>query len=152
MIEVITADPNSGVTGIFDLVTTSGVDDIYLYPVYGAAEVSLASHAEGDMDPSVPGLGEEDAAAFAIALTQPDLYENTYGISADEAGDLDDDFDIDFDDIDDFVKALNEAGVGMTMDRMIEIVQAAQHKVPEPSTLLLAAVSGMGLLVRRRRK
>ena len=96
-------------------------------------------------DPSVPGVGPEDAAAFAIALTNPELYVNTYGIEADEAGDIDDDFDIDFDDIDDFVALIP----GMSMAEMMEIIRAAQ-RVPEPAGLTQCLVSCC-LLFRTKR-
>jgi hypothetical protein len=144
-----------GITGTFDDVITDGVDDIVLVPSYGASPLSalgvgalggggdsvyLTSFEEGDMDPFTPGIGEEDAVAFALALTDPDTYRNTYGISADEMGDIDDigDHGLDFDDIDDFVRLLNEhIGGGMTMARMFQIIEEVQA-VPEPSGLSLA--------------
>ena len=140
MIEVITA---SSVTNTFEDVMTIGVDDILLAPVYGANSVSLLSIAEGDMNPFIPGIGEEDAVAFALALTDPVAYRDTYGISADEAGDIDDigDSGLDFDDIDDFVKLLNEAtGSSLTLAQMFQIIEEVQA-IPEPTGLALALLA-----------
>ena len=150
VINFITA---GGVTGTFDRVITTGVDDYFLAPFYpggvAAAGVSMSGASapvaagamvfeEGDMDPSVPGLGEEDAAAFALGLTDPDAYAGLYGIDPIESGNIDDDSDFDFDDIQPFVDLLNNAlPAGMTMARMMEIVGAAQNPVPEPTGSVL---------------
>lgn len=152
VIEVLSAN---SFTGTFDDVLTTGVDDIYLAPVYdpNAGIVALASYAEGDMDPFTPGIGEEDAVAFALALTDPVAYRNMYGISADEAGDIDDigNNGLDFDDIDDFVRLLNQhIGDSMTMARMFEIIAEIQA-VPEPNTLALGLLACCVHSSRRQR-
>jgi T5SS/PEP-CTERM-associated repeat protein len=146
IVEVITAQK---VTGTFDKVVTQGADDLYWAPIYSETAMALRSFEEGDMDPRSPGLGEEDAIAFALGLTDPDGYESLFGIEAAEAGDMDDDFDIDFDDIEPFVAALNRTlGGTMTTQRMIEIIRAAQA-VPEPSGIALAWL-GLALATARR--
>lgn len=177
-LEVMLADPNAapvgtvfevmttnGITGTFQNVSTVGADDIVLVPTYGISplvslpqvgalafgdSVYLTSFAEGDMDPFTPGLGEEDAVAFALALTDPVAYRNTYGISADEMGDIDDLNGLDFDDIDDFVQLLNEAtGGSMSMAQMFRIIEEVQA-VPEPNALALVLAAG-GLVLGRLR-
>lgn len=162
--EVMTTD---SITGTFDDVITTGVDDIILVPSYGTspfsalgvgahssgASVYLTSVAEGDMNPFVAGIGEEDAVAFALALTDPDTYRNTYGISADEAGDIDDigDNGLDFDDIDDFVRILNQhIGGTITMARMFQIIEEAQA-VPEPAATQLVLLASLSVVAMRGR-
>lgn len=147
VIEVVSAN---SVTGTFDRVITTGVDDIFLAPIYGAGSVSLQSMNIGDMNLS-GGYDEADAVAFALALTDPESYFNTYAMEGNETGDTDFDADIDFDDIDDFVDLLNGNLVGgMTMQRMMEIVQTAQQQVPEPTGLVIV-LSGCFLLFPSRR-
>lgn len=163
VINFISAD---GITGTFARMITTGVDDYFLAPIYGGetplAALSAAAGGapaaagamvfeEGDMDPSVPGLGEEDAVAFALALTDPDTYVVTYGIDPIESGNIDDDSDFDFDDIQPFVDLLNGSLVGgMTMAQMLEIIQDAQHPVPEPSSLAMSLMGCYLMLLLRR--
>ena len=147
VIEVITTDGN--VTGKFDSVLTTGVNDIYLAPIYGDSFVALQSLALGDMN-QVDGLNADDAVAFALALTDPDEYFDAYFISGSEPGDIDLDGILDFDDIDDFVALLNaELPEGFSMAQMMEIIQAAQP-VPEPTGLVLS-LAGCFLLCPSRR-
>ena len=168
VINFITAD---GITGTFDRMITTGVDDYFLAPIYSGGNVVAAAASssaastgapvvagamvfeEGDMDPSVPGLGEEDAIAFALGLTDPATYTATFGIDPIESGNIDDDSDFDFDDIQPFVALLNSSLVaGMTMERMMDIIQAVQV-VPEPNSvvLLFLGICGWGPTLRKGR-
>ena len=73
-----------------------------------------------------------------------------FGTSADEAGDIDDENGLDFDDIDDFVALLNQhIPSGMTMARMFQIIESVQ-RVPEPAGLPLALCFGFSLLMNRQ--
>lgn len=163
-LEIVVDDPNTltvgnifgsitagSISGEFDDVIAEGADDFYFRPIYAATTASLQLFAEGDMNPFTPGLTEEDAVAFALALTDPVQYRNTYGVSADEAGDIDDLNGLDFDDIDDFVKLLNEAtGGSMSMTQMFRIIEEVQA-VPEPTSQLQALCMVFVLLRLRRR-
>ena len=166
MVELMLDDPNafvlgtpveiisaSTIDGEFDDVFVQGNDDLTIAQIYDSDSFSVLIAEEGDMDPFTPGIGEEDAVAFALALTDPVAYRNTYGISADEAGDIDDigDNGLDFDDIDDFIKLYNEAtGGSLSMARMFRIIEQVQS-VPEPSSAILGAFACCYSLLRRNR-
>lgn len=138
MIEVLTAG-NTMSTEFVDVITT-GTEDFFFAPVYTQFDVALLSFDEGDLDMNGDGVSTDDVDDFALALTDPDRYRDGpspgypfgHGASAQEAGDIDDDGDIDVDDIDDFAGL-----VGMTVSGLKHQIQLYSAQIPEPSALTL---------------
>ncbi len=144
---------------IFDSIETVGNDDIYFVPVYSAtsgalggdaplaalttgAGVSVAVFQEGDMTGDAI-FDQEDVNAFALALTDPLEYFNQYFIFGDQSGDIDDDGDIDFDDIDNFAALIP----GMSTTQVLAAIRGMPEQVPEPGTWPLLLV-GMPFLLK----
>ncbi len=86
----------------------------------------------GDLDGDAD-VDFDDIDDFVEALNDPQGYENTFGVSPAGRGDIDLDGDHDFDDIGAFVQLLNAGVAGLTV-------------VPEPSTLCLVGLAGLGVL------
>ncbi len=62
------------------------------------------------------------------ALTDPLEYFNQYFIFGDQSGDIDDDGDIDFDDIDNFAALIP----GMSTTQVLAAIRGMPEQVPEP--------------------
>ena len=164
VIEVITAG-DIGPDDFFEEVTLVGVpSDLFIAPLYNfqtpvstsetgdisaittpASNMFLGTYNEGDMN--LDNLVDpNDAIDFALALADPDGYFSTHFIDGSLSGDIDDDGDIDFDDLDDFALS-----VGMSIAELQAIVEAF-NRVPEPSTCsLLGVILATGSLVAGRR-
>ena len=129
--------------------TTSGAEDIYFAPIYPQVSAAASNLAlletssslflglfdEGDMNQDGT-IDSQDASSFALALTDPDTYFDTFFIDGPESGDIDDDGDIDFDDIDDFAGLIP----GMSVARLLTLMQTP---VPEPSSTLLMCLGAV---------
>jgi len=162
VIEVITAgDIAPG--EFFDEVSLVGVPaDFFIAPLYNfqpnaingqvAAIASLVGppsnmylgvYNEGDMNLDNT-VDTADAIDFALALSNPNEYFFQHFIDGALTGDIDDDGDIDFDDIDDFA-----GKVGLSLAELQAIIDD-YNRVPEPATFLLVAmVFAIGLLTPR---
>ena len=164
VVDLVTADNITPGT-IFDSVVTSGSDDMYFAPIYGLAAFSVGLYQEGDMDRDGELEDDDDPAAFALAITDPTGYFETYFIDGPEAGDVDNDNDLDFDDIDGFVDLF---GGALSVSQMFALIaempmgystiheNSSDHEnpsesmstaacndyIPEPSTIWLMLLAG----------
>ncbi len=154
-IQILTAESITEDLSTFEVI---GNDDLFFVLRIEAIDggmIALFSDGfdEGDMNRDGGTPDVNDVPVFALALTDPISYRGSYGISAREAGDLDDDGDCDVDDIDDFADML-----GMSLEELTERIQAHSNNVPEPSSLLLVMCSccivpaSRGRWLRRRVK
>jgi len=161
--EVLTAG-NLAPDERFDDVNVVGTQDFYFAVRYlesglpagvpsGAAAFTARSglnldvYEIGDMNPEILGLDASDVDAFAMALTNKEAYRSRYQVEADDAGNCDGLFGLDFDDIDEFVALFDGA---VTTSQVMLAIRNAQH-VPEASTWALAAAAGAISVVKRRR-
>ena len=85
-------------------------------------------------------LDFDDLNPMVLALTSPVTYEATYGIPPIQNGDIDGNGGVEFDDINPLVALLTGG----------DAASASLSNVPEPSTFVLATLSLLGLLGRRR--
>ena len=98
-----------------------------------------------------PGDLLDMAGECIVDHCHPDEYFNIYDVLPVHSGNIDDMGGFDYDDIDNFVDLLNDKlPLGMTMARMMEIVQAAQTSVPEPTGLALSLAVCFFLIPSRR--
>ena len=166
MIEIITTGSISA-GEVFDDVNSIGLaDGLYIAPLYtgigsllaggegiaasvaalsGGGSVFVEVLSEGDMNRDGV-LDVEDATAFALALTAPINYFQSFFIHGPASGDIDDDGDIDFDDIDDFAATIP----GMSSQQVYAAIQAALA-VPEPTGMCLASFMAIALASIRNR-
>ena len=94
----------------------------------------------GDMDNN--GTTDfDDLNPMVLALTNPGLYFDTFGILPTQNGDIDGNGGVDFDDINPLVALLTGGGG-----------DAATASVPEPSSLLLLSLGVFTMLTSRRRR
>lgn len=137
--DIITANDILGTR--FDDVILSGVDDLLVFPIYESDRVAALVADKGDLNPFMPGIGDDDISAFALALTNPNGYRSLFGISAREAGDIDGDGDCDVDDIDDFADLL-----GMSLSQLTYQMHRALA-VPEPTggVIALLGIACLGI-------
>lgn len=105
-------------------------NDVVLYTASAALLGDM--DCDGDVD-------FDDIDDFVLGLTNPQGYENQFGVPPATKGDTDEDGDLDFDDIDDFVAILNNP------------VSGVRQTVPEPSTaVLLSLAISLWTLCRRQ--
>jgi hypothetical protein len=119
--------------GVFRPVDTVGSDDTFYVLSYldtNSTDIFAGGYFEGDMNLSGGTPSLDDVAEFVRALRNRDDYWFTYGIEGDESGDIDDDNDLDFDDVDDFVVLL-PPGAGAQLHRLLT-------GVPEPASWSMA--------------
>ena len=136
--EVTILTATNGVVSRFDNVVTSGMQDHFFAPRYDSGSVSLLSYLEGDMNRN--GLrNAEDVTFFAMAVTDPDGYFDQFFIFGEQSGDINDDGLFDFDDIGPFSQL---SGIGLTAEEIVAAIEAYQHAVPEPSTILGFCILG----------
>ena len=82
------------------------------------------------------GLNTGDVAPFVLALTDPQAYQDQFGIDPARVGDINQDGSFDTGDVAPFVQRL---------------VGGGPPSVPEPGSLILLGVGGVVLLRRQRR-
>ncbi|MGD9635589.1 MAG: hypothetical protein AB7G28_15765 [Pirellulales bacterium] len=138
--------PNGALARIEYGVTDAGDDGWWAVDVMHMFSFSLVP-----ADMNVDGIVDEnDVPAFALGIQNPEAYSNTYfGEIPVTRGSLDSVFD--FDDIPWFVDQLESSGVGSAA----ALVQAALvgGAIPEPSTLVIAALVGtVAATIRPRRR
>jgi hypothetical protein len=121
----------------FYTVETIGTPDHFFAAEYTEVAAFFSLYEEGDMQRD-DDLDADDVMAFAVALKDPDGYEDDYGISGNYSGDINDDGILDFDDI---VPFANIHGIGLTAEEVFAII-ANFEPVPEPTTTTL-----LGLVV-----
>jgi hypothetical protein len=141
--DIITASSIMGTE--FDEVLIDGSEDVLLFPIYESDRVAALVADEGDLNPFIPGIGDDDISAFALALTNPNGYRSQFGISARSAGDIDNDGDCDVDDVDDFADLL-----GISLVELHEQIQLALA-VPEQSTSTIVLLSVIFVSMQRQR-
>lgn len=125
--------------GRFRPVETIGDPDFFYAPDFqtmNSFDVFGNVFQEGDMDLNTV-VEPADVEWFVTALRNRDTYWMQRGIEGSESGDIDDDNDLDFDDIDDFATL-----VGLPMGAVLNLIAG----VPEPSTalLLLTSLTALG--------
>lgn len=128
----------------FYTVETVGTPDHFFAAEYTEVAAFFSLYEEGDMQRD-DDLDMGDVMAFAVALKDPDGYEDEYGVSGDYSGDINDDGILDFDDIEPFA---NIHGIGLTAEEVFTII-ANFEPVPEPtSTTLLGFVVSLASFYR----
>ncbi len=146
--EVVTAGSLTDGAELDD-VEVIGTDDYYFRLQYGDEELQLLSTLDGDMN-GMGGVTDDDIPFFALALRNPEAYINhptmimNGVLEASDAGDMDDNGRLDFDDIDEFAIA-----TGRTPSQLIEYMGQLQS-VPEPAGLVLALLFSISLGARVR--
>jgi hypothetical protein len=128
MIEILAAAGGLGATTFAEVVQPAGMPagltfDVVYNPT-GLQLVVISQLLLGDLDCD-GDVDFDDIDDFVLGLTDPQEYENQFGLAPEVKGDTDGDGDIDFDDIDDFVAILTAAD------------SAGTQTVPEPGTAAL---------------
>jgi hypothetical protein len=137
-VQVISND--GAATGFFRSVDTVDNDLIFFAPTYSS--VFLTSFLEGDMNLDTM-YTPSDVDEFVLALRNRESYFGTYFIEGDESGDIDDDNDLDFDDIDEFAGLIP----GVSSGQIVQLLMG----IPEPGTIVMALIAGGLFAVRRSR-
>ena len=168
-------DPEVPAENRFDEVETIGSSSVYVavrYPAVlianvvddqnlGTGSLTTPTGLEGLVCPlgdmNCDGqVDSEDVPRFALALVDPDEFENStllaYGlfIQGNIAGDVDGFGGFDYDDIRAFVDLI-PSGMGVSVDAVYAAIAALQQ-VPEPSSLLLVALASCLAAARRTRR
>ena len=142
--EVLTTE-NGAVNMTFEAVQTVGGSGTFFAPTYAPESVTLQEFTVGDMNRDST-IDANDPEAFALAITSPDDYYTTYGISGDDSGNVDGMGGLDFDDIDDFASL---PGIPLSGLEMLQLIE--EFTVPEPSSALLGCLAGSILVAVSRR-
>ena len=136
---------------VFQDVDPIRTGDMFLWPTYDGANVTLSVGMAGDMD--LDGfVDENDISLFAFALRDNDAYDDALHPTGHEAADMSGNGRVDFGDISLFAEDVQASG-NATAEQVAAAVLAA-IAVPEPSSLglMLAATAATGGCLRRRSK
>ena len=132
-LEIISS--GDAITGAFTSEQSASIDHAFVMLDYGSFSTRMMIGLVGDMNTD-GGLDTGDVAPFVLALTDPQAYQDQFGIDPARVGDVNQDGSFDTGDVAPFVQRLIGGG---------------PPSVPEPGSLVLLGVGGVVLLRRPRR-
>lgn len=131
---------------LFERETTINNTDIYIDITYTEDSASATVRSPGDMNGDGV-ITVEDIGPFALALSDPDGYFDTYKRVPDTAGNLDNNDRLDFDDIPVFASLLDVPSSTVTAAVLAAMTDPV---LPEPSSGWLAVIAAVSSATRCR--